>query len=135
MIGYVRMFHFLVKRPYPQPNIEIRKPNKELMFTLISVTICSLIFFIRTVSSWPSEGHSNLQTKLVVCKTSKLVKIHENVKVHENVIKTCQNRNITCLYLRRARRAACVRAWARYCRFALFSIWFHQQFRSVFYDF
>ena len=32
--------------PSPQPNIEIRKPNIELKFTLISVTICSLIFFI-----------------------------------------------------------------------------------------
>ena len=32
--------------PSPQPNNEIRKPNIELKFTLISVTICSLIFFI-----------------------------------------------------------------------------------------
>ena len=32
--------------PSPQPNNEIRKPSIELKFTLISVTICSLIFFI-----------------------------------------------------------------------------------------
>ena len=35
-----------IKYPSPQPNIEIRKPNIELKVTLISVTICSLIFFI-----------------------------------------------------------------------------------------
>ena len=57
---------FLKKKPYPQPNIEIRKPNMELMFTLISVTICSLIFFICTFSKWPSERHSFSQTFLVV---------------------------------------------------------------------
>ena len=35
-----------IKYPSPQPNSEIRKPSIELKFTLISVTICSLIFFI-----------------------------------------------------------------------------------------
>ena len=36
----------MLKYPAPQPNSEIRKPSIELKFTLISVTICSLIFFI-----------------------------------------------------------------------------------------
>ena len=35
-----------IKYPTPQPNCEIRKSSIELKFTLISVTICSLIFFI-----------------------------------------------------------------------------------------
>ena len=52
MIGWILAWLFLVnERPYPQPNIEIRKPKKELKVTLISVTICSLIFFICTLES------------------------------------------------------------------------------------
>ena len=52
MIGWILAWLFLVnERPYPQPNIEIRKPKKELKVTLISVTICSLIFFICTLKS------------------------------------------------------------------------------------
>ena len=51
-IGWILAWLFLVnERPYPQPNIEIRKPKKELKVTLISVTICSLIFFICTLKS------------------------------------------------------------------------------------
>ena len=48
-------FHCVVEVPTPQPNIEIRKPSIELKFTLISVTICSLIFFICTFQLLPGQ--------------------------------------------------------------------------------
>ena len=40
------IFFSIIKYPSPQPNNEIRNPSIELKVTLISVTICSLIFFI-----------------------------------------------------------------------------------------
>ena len=43
--------------PSPQPNNEIRKPSIELKFTLISVTICSLIFFICNFERLDVERH------------------------------------------------------------------------------
>ena len=43
-----RSFFSKYVSPAPQPNSEIRKTSIELMPTLISVTICSLIFFICT---------------------------------------------------------------------------------------
>ena len=42
----VQRFSLYLEVPSPQPNCEIRKSSIELKFTLISVTICSLIFFI-----------------------------------------------------------------------------------------
>ena len=48
-------FFFVLYEPHPQPSNEIRKPNIELKFTLISVTICSLIFFICTSSDSPGQ--------------------------------------------------------------------------------
>ena len=65
------MVSLFSKMPYPQPNIEIRKPNKELKPTLISVTICSLIFFICKLFAKSSEGHSGLKGKLVVARVTK----------------------------------------------------------------
>ena len=66
MIGWILAWLFLVnERPYPQPNIEIRKPKKELKVTLISVTICSLIFFICTPQSAGLRPWQNRFLKLV----------------------------------------------------------------------
>ena len=45
----------MLKYPAPQPNNEIRKPSIELKFTLISVTICSLIFFICNLGMQDTE--------------------------------------------------------------------------------
>ena len=53
-------FHCLEKYPTPQPNIEIRKPSIELKFTLISVTICSLIFFICTLEMLNCKEDSSM---------------------------------------------------------------------------
>ena len=44
-------FLYRLEVPSPQPNVEIRKPSMKLMLTLISVTICSLIFFICKLQS------------------------------------------------------------------------------------
>ena len=69
-IGWILAWLFLVnERPYPQPNIEIRKPKKELKVTLISVTICSLIFFICTLESAGLRPWQTRFIKLVAHKT------------------------------------------------------------------
>ena len=56
MCETIESFICYKKYPSPQPNIEIRKPSIELKFTLISVTICSLIFFICTLEVLDSQG-------------------------------------------------------------------------------
>ena len=65
------------KIPNPQPNVEIRKPNKELTFTLISVTIGSLIFFICNVSFDRHFGHSLSLRKLVDPRVTNVKKLEK----------------------------------------------------------
>ena len=65
-------FHCLEKYPTPQPNIEIRKPSIELKFTLISVTICSLIFFICTFEMLNCKEDSSMP--MYSCGVPKLVR-------------------------------------------------------------
>ena len=49
------IFFSIIKYPSPQPNNEIRNPSIELKVTLISVTICSLIFFICNATMFADE--------------------------------------------------------------------------------
>ena len=68
----VRNFFDYYKCPPAQPDIEIRKPNIELKVTLISVTICSLIFFICTSRFVSSQVASS--TGMNPCGVPKYVK-------------------------------------------------------------